>query len=143
MTATDTTLRVPVRTWREKALLAAAIAGRMPRLEGIDTKAGFIEELLLSESHADRLLDEHFEAWAYVEALQSVLRALRGIEPGPDAYLEVPSGIDIQRYLGEQVDYIGETNVDEMRGEHPSKREWAEALIAGVDLRDGLAGGDA
>lgn len=136
--ATETTIRVPVRTWQEKAILAAALTGGMPRVEGIETKAGFIEDLLLSSPCLDRLLDLHFAAWAHAEELQNALRDLRAIEPGPHAWLDVAPGVDIQRYLDEQVVYMGDTNVDELLCEHPSKRDWAEATVTAIDLLDEL-----
>jgi hypothetical protein len=127
-TAIKTTICVPVRTWQQKAILTAAIAGGMPRNEGVPTSAGLIEELLLSDLRADECLDAHFEAWAHVERLQSALRALRAIKPGPGAWLEVAPELDVAACVGEQVDFMVETDVDQLRCKHPSKRDWAVAM---------------
>lgn len=142
MTAsTATTLRVPVRTWREKAILAASISSKLPSIEGIESPVSWVDELLLGgEGETDRQIDAACGAWRYVEETLATLRALRSIEPGADAGLEVSAVI--LEWLSDQIDYMAETDSDSMTNEHISRREWANTLIIAIDLRDELVGGE-
>lgn len=100
-TATKTSLRVPVRGWREKAILASAIGSTLGRLrEQVDLDTGFCEAHLLNEHATNRLIDEYFGRdnanTALIVLNDALLRELRSIEPGADAALVIPAGYHLE-----------------------------------------------
>jgi hypothetical protein len=137
--AVAATIRVPVRTWREKAIITAALGSGLPALEGIELKVGWVENLLIGEGEADSQIDVAHEAWRYVGEILDALRTLRTIQPGPDAYIDAPA--NFRESLTDQIDYMGDADSDTL-GVDIGKRDWAEALAIAIDLRDEMAGGE-
>lgn len=139
MTATATALRVPVRTWQAKAILTAAIGEGF----GLDPgpSVGFVESFLLDERDANDAIDRFRSEREEDVKAEAVLFALRDLEPGPTATLNVPSDFDVGRRLAEIVDTL--LAMKPPPSGRPSQREIAEAVIVAVDLRDEILGGDA
>lgn len=144
MAATATTIRVPVRTWLEKAILASTIAGPLTGLwEGFNADAGFYHDHLMGPSATDQIIDGYFGRRPEILVIERALRDLRAITPGPDAVLEVSPEVGLVGHLDNEIEHLVSCDVDELLVEHPSRREIAEALIVAIDLRDEIAGGDA
>jgi hypothetical protein len=138
-------MQVPVRTWREKAILASVLCNPLSSLwDGFDGYVGGVHAQLYASSSTDDIIDEYFGRRPQVDAIESLLRSLRGIAPGPDATLEVPPGFPLLEKLDEEIRDLVSTDVDELlKGPYPSRREIAEASIVAIDLREELGGGDA
>jgi len=141
---TATMIRVPVRTWQVKAILAAMIGAPLSGLydERSGTYLAGAAEQLRDSSTTDALIDAYAEERAPIAAIEELLFALRSLTPGPEAVLEVPS----EYGLLEKLDGV----IDELAGEKVSgynphvqvanQRQVAEATIIAIDLRDELVG---
>lgn len=139
-------MRVPVRTWRERAILAAAIGTPLYGLwEQLDGELGSASDHLLDEGATDGLIDSYFERRPGILVIEQLLKALRTIVPGPDAVLEVPAGYDVCKALAEEVSDMASYDVEALlpHVKHPSRREMAEATIVAIDLLAEITGGDA
>lgn len=138
------TIRVPVRTWREKAILAAAIASPLGGLwEAFDAHIGFSHDHLMRPDRTNQIIDDYFARRPEIVCIEAVLRHLRAITPGPEMILEVPVEVDVLKQLDAEIQHLASTDVDELLGDHPSRREAAKALIEAIDLRAAVGGGDA
>jgi hypothetical protein len=144
-TATETTIRVPVRTWKEKAILASVLSRPLAGLrEGFNGYVGGVHEHLSASTATDELIDGYFAGRPEIESIEAALRSLRQIAPGPDATLEVPASLSLLEVLDDEIQHLVTTDVEELlKGPYPSRRELAAATIVAIDLRDELAGGDA
>jgi hypothetical protein len=136
-TATDTTMRVPVRTWQEKAILAAAISnGHGGRYEEFDGHIGWATDLLDGGGAVDNAIDAFEERRAEIADRERLLSSLRRIAPRHDAALEVPADLPLLAMLNAT---IGELVEADARSEQINQRQIAEATITAIDLRDELA----
>ncbi len=144
MSATATIIRVPVRTWQEKAILAAAIGdGLSGAWERFDGHAGSNFDHLVDSSATDTLIDDYFGRRPEILMAEEILRALRRITPGPGSTIDIPLEARLLKRLDSEISDMAEMDIDSILVPHPSRREMAEALIVAIDLRDELAGGDA
>jgi hypothetical protein len=143
---TATTIRVPVRTWQEKAILAAAIGAPLRYIETNHDafELGETYVHLLAEVATDGLIDEYFhklpEGSVDVRAIEHALRSLRAMAPGPDAVLEIPADLGLLKMLDEQIADLVSLDVEGLMPhvEHPDRRTMAEATLVAIDLRDEL-----
>jgi hypothetical protein len=160
-TATETSTRVPVRTWQEKAILCSAIAARLTGLHEAHDWLGSSEVRteLVDEAATDRRIDAYMDSVAPIVAIEQALAALRATTPGPDASIEVPAIMSDTSYstdeppgqfgllenLNEVIEYLVECDVEKFlpHVDHPPQRAIAEATVVAIDLRDELAGGAA
>jgi hypothetical protein len=146
-TVTTPMMYVPVRTWREKAILAAAIASPLSGFwEAFDCHAGFIHDHLAAPGATDDLLDGYFGSRPELELVEGLLRTLRSTVPGPESMLEVPGEFDLVQELSDEVAHLASQDVEDRA---PGRREAAKATIVAVDLLAEVetiraaAGGDA
>jgi hypothetical protein len=144
-TATSTPIRVPVRTWQEKAILASAISSPLADLwEGFDGHVGFSYDHLLNTDATDHLIDEYFNQRPEITIIENLLRSLRAITPGPDVVLEVPAEFGLLKGLDEEIKDMS-SDVSELlpHVERPGQREMAAATVVAIDLLDDLVTGGA
>jgi hypothetical protein len=144
--ATATAIRVPVRTWREKAILASTIgeplAGHYEQLGASNFGLPCVERLLHDDQAVDCAIDAYTEneCRTSIASIERLLEALRDVAPGPDATLELPDGFQLLANLEELIDELANCNVRDMLVEVPTQRDIAEATVLAIDLRDELAG---
>lgn len=144
-TATATTTKVPVRDWREKAILAAIISKPLPHhyerlASAYALELPNIEYLLHDDRAVDVAIDAYTDARAPIVAIETLLAALRDVTPGPEATLELPDGdVQLLHNLDELIDEFADCNVVDLAGA-VSQRAIAEATVLTIDLRDELVG---
>jgi hypothetical protein len=141
-TATSTAIRVPVRTWQEKAILAAAISSPLAGMwEGFDGHVGFCHDQLLNKDATDRLIDRYFGERPEITIIENLLRSLRAITLGPDAVLEVPTEFGLLEGLDDEIKDMSSLDVSELlpHVDHPDQREMAAATIVAIDYQQTIA----
>lgn len=144
-TATETTTRVPVRTWQQKAILASALCSHLAGLwEGFNGYIGGPHEQFYASTSSDDLIDVYFNRRPEIESIEAVLRSLRQVTPGPGVTVEVPTSFPLLEELDNAIQHLVTTDVEKLlKGPYPSRRQIAEATIVAIDLRDELVAGDA
>ena len=61
-TATETSIRVPVRTWQEKAIVVSVLCSPLAGLwEGFDGYVGGVHDHLYASTSTDELIDTYFK----------------------------------------------------------------------------------
>ncbi|MGH2904278.1 MAG: hypothetical protein ACRDK7_11965 [Solirubrobacteraceae bacterium] len=144
MSAMATTIRVPVRTWQQKAILASMVVHQLRSLYEEKERfiCGDIYDHLMDETATDRLIDSYVGEGTEIVAAERLLFDIRAVVPGPDAALGIPEGYNLAARLEATIDDLCELDVDSLlpHVEHPSRREMAAATIVAIDLRDELSG---
>lgn len=141
------TRRVPVRTWREKAILGETFArSAAMRAAEFGDNPGMLDEIWLTdEIHAGDCLDTKIDNYAAQRdrflTADTLLLALRRMSPGPGAALEIPPGFDILGELDHTIQGLEETTVADLVDPRCSQRDIAEATTTAYALRDEITGG--
>jgi hypothetical protein len=136
-------MKLPIRTWQEKALVAAMLASSVPDHHGSLQAAFFLSanEALLSPDATDRALLTYRWERRQLGELERLLFALRRIEPAPGAVLDLPPAFEVRTALDELI-----SDVARLAGggellphvEQPPQSTMVDALALAVRLRDGL-----
>jgi hypothetical protein len=139
-TATAATIRVPVRTWQEKAILAYVLAYPLYDLyetRSHDIRLGEVEQHLEDEGASQRLLNGYHDQVEPIKVIESYLSSLEALVPGPDAVLELSSRVPVLQGLDDAIEsLVSEPRADGVRRKLRGKLERA---IVASDLRDELA----
>jgi hypothetical protein len=141
-TPTTTMMRVPVRTWQEKAILCSVIGGPLLGLhESQGIYLGNVAEQLYDETSTDQLIDAYLESRAPITVIEQLLATLRQITPAPDAALAVPAEFGLLERLDEEIQELAGLNVSEFlpHVKHADQRQVAEATVIAIDLRETVA----
>jgi hypothetical protein len=141
MPATATDIRVPVRTWQEKAVLATAIGAPLYSLTDSNDHVGGGNEFLAGPEAANILIDAYRDRRAEIRSTEALLYALRDIEPGPDSVLVVPGEYGVVEALSRAIEELVETDISRLyaHAQMTSQRQIAEATVVAIDLRDGVS----
>jgi hypothetical protein len=138
-TATETTIRVPVRTWQEKAILAYVLAYPLYNLYETcahNIRLGEAEQHLEDEGASQRLLNGYHGHVEPIKVIESHLSTLEELVPGPDTVLELSRRVPVLEGLDDAIEsLVSNTRADGVRGK-------LEGAIVAINLRDELVGGD-
>lgn len=138
-------MKLPIRTWQEKALVASMLASSVPGHHESLQAAFYLtdNEALLSPDATDRALLTYRWERRQLGELETLLFALR-VEPGPQARLELPPAFDVRMGLPDELirDVARLAGGEELlpHVEQPPQATMVDALALAVRLRDGLGG---
>lgn len=138
--------KLPIRSWQERALVAAMLAASVPsQHEALQGDAFFLSanEALLSPDAVDKALLDYRWKRRKLSELEALLFTLRKITPGPDAWLEFPPAFDLRAGLDETARDVATLIAEPLlpHVEQPPATQMVDALVLAVFMRESLGGG--